>query len=147
MGNCARGHFGHVEGVKAEFVGVGIRRLHHLDHGCPFNFLTLFNGFPQVALGVVRVFATHARGFFLSELLLPVLGDEVVLDVDKLALGVDPFECVAAVSVLVAPAFGGTMIAEEHETGMIALRSICEQIEERVIIGKEVLGSRQQTMG
>jgi hypothetical protein len=32
------------------------------------------------------------------------------------------------------------MIAEEHETGVVALRSVCEQIEERVIIGKEVLG-------
>jgi hypothetical protein len=111
---------GDVEGVKSEFLWIGVLRLHNLNHSCPFNLFALLDRLPQITLGVVRILTTHARGFLLSELLLTVLGDEMILDVDELALGIDPLEGVAAIAVFVAPALGGAVITEEHETGMVA---------------------------
>ena len=37
---------GHVKGVEAEFLGVGVLGLHDLDHGGPFDLLALFNRLP-----------------------------------------------------------------------------------------------------
>jgi hypothetical protein len=51
-------------------------------------------------LGVIRVLTRDTDGLGLGELLLTVLGEEVVLDVDELALLVDPFEGVATVTVV-----------------------------------------------
>jgi hypothetical protein len=69
-----------------------------------------------------------------------MLGDEVVLDVHKLALSIDPLECVASVAVFVAPSLGGAVITEKHEAGMVAFWSVCKQIKERIVVWKEVLG-------
>jgi len=41
--------------------------------------------------------------------------------------------------MLVAPALGRSVVTEEHETGMVAFWGVCEQIEKRVVVGKEVL--------
>lgn len=64
----------------------------------------------------------------------------MVLDVNKLSVLVHPLERVASIAVVVAPAVGSTVIAEEHYARMIGFRSQGEQIEEGVIIQKKVLG-------
>jgi hypothetical protein len=42
--------------------------------------------------------------------------------------------------MLVAPTLGRSVVTEEHETGMIAFWGVCEQIEQRIVVRKEVLG-------
>lgn len=91
-------------------------------------------------LGVIRIFAHEACGFVGSELLLAMVRKEVVFHIYKLAFFIDPggqdeyeahscwepvvfclpFECVAAVSMLVSPALWSAVVAEEHHTVMIA---------------------------
>jgi hypothetical protein len=80
------------------------------------------------------------RSFLLGELLLAMLGDEMVLDVDELALSIDPLESVATIAVFVTPSFRSTVIAEKHETSMVTLWSVRKQIKESIIVWKEVLG-------
>jgi hypothetical protein len=43
-----------------------------------------------------------------------MLCDKVVLNVDELALAVDLFECVTAITMVEAPSSGCAMVAEEH---------------------------------
>lgn len=136
----ARPDLCHVEGIEAELVWVGILGLHHLDVRSPYNLLSVFNDFVKIALRVVRILAAHLRCLLLGELLLAVLGDEVILDVDKLSFLVDPLEGVATVAVIEAPSLGCAMIAEEHETSVIALGSVSEQVEDAIIVEEEVLG-------
>lgn len=69
-----------------------------------------------------------------------MLGNEVVLNVDELALGIDPLESVAAVAVVEAPAYGSAVVAEEHETSVVALWCVAEQVKYRIIVEQEVLG-------
>ena len=93
-----------------------------------------FDGFPEVAFGVVGVDAAHFDGFFVGELFGAVLSAEVVFDVDELAVFVDPFEGVAAEAVVEAPADGGAVVAEEHEAGVVAFGGVGEQVEEGVLV-------------
>jgi hypothetical protein len=69
-----------------------------------------------------------------------VLGNEVIFDVDKFALCVNPLEGVAAIAVVEAPAYRGTVIAEEHETSVVAFRGVAQQVKDRVVVKQEVLG-------
>jgi hypothetical protein len=32
------------------------------------------------------------------------------------------------------------VVAEEHQTSVVALRCVCEEVEQRIVVGKEVLG-------
>lgn len=88
--------------------------------------------------GVVRVLTRDADGFRLSELLLAVLGNEVVLDVDKFALLVDPLECVATIAVVVGPSLRCTVVTEEHHTGVNRFGGVAEQIECGIVVEQEV---------
>lgn len=67
-----------------------------------------------------------------------MLGNEVILDIDELSICVDPFERVAAVAMVEAPSLGCTVITEEHESGVISLWGVGEQIEESIVVQKEV---------
>jgi len=60
--------------------------------------------------------------------------------VESLAYLVHPLESVAAVSVLVDPAIRGTVVGEEHQTSVVTLRSIAQQIEGSIVVEQEVLG-------
>ena len=64
--------------------------MHDLDICFPDHLFAILNMLPQLLLAVVGVLARRADGFGLGELLLSVLCQEVVFDVDKLALLVDP---------------------------------------------------------
>lgn len=64
--------------------------MHDLHIGLPHNLLPILNSVPELALGVVWIFTRDSNGFWLSELLLAVLSQKVVLDVDKFPLLVDP---------------------------------------------------------
>lgn len=46
----------------------------------------------------------------------------------------------ATISVLVDPAIGGTVVREEHQTSVVAFRSVSQKIEGSIIIEQEVLG-------
>lgn len=129
-----------IEGVKTELVWIGLIRFHDLDHGSPLNLLALLDSLPEVALRVVGVLTAHLCGLLLCELLLAVLGDEVVFDIDEPALSVDPLEGVATIAVVKAPSYGSSVVTEEHETSMITLRCACKQVKDTVVVEQEVLG-------
>jgi hypothetical protein len=135
-----RPDLGNIEGVEAEFVRISIFGLHNLDLSCPLDLLSSLNCFPEVALGVVRILTTHLCSLFLCKLLLTVLRNEMVLDVDKFALSIDPLEGVASVAVVKPPSLGSAMITEEHQTSMVSLRSAAKQIKDAIVIEQEVLG-------
>lgn len=86
----ARPDLGDVERIEAEFVWIAFLRLHYLYHGSPLGLFSCFNGIPKIALRIVRIFSRDADCFRFGELLRPMLGNEVVLDVDKFGFLVDP---------------------------------------------------------
>jgi len=81
---------GHIEGVESQFGRVRVFSLHDLDLGCPFLLFTPLHLLPKLLLGIVWILSRDANGFWLGELLLAMLGDEVVLDVNELALRINP---------------------------------------------------------
>lgn len=83
---ATRPDLGNVEGVETELLWVGFLRLHDLHLGCPLNLLSVFDSLPQLLLGIVGILAGNANRLGLSQLLLAMLGDEVVLDVDEFAV-------------------------------------------------------------
>lgn len=89
---------GDVERIESERFWVGVFRLHDLHLGRPLDLAAVLDDLPEVALAVVWVLARDADSFWLGELLLAMLGNEVVFDVDKLALLVHPLESMTAVS-------------------------------------------------
>lgn len=56
----------------------------------PVQLLSFFNCPPEIALGVVRVLAAVAKSLVRCKLFLAVVCDKVVLDIDKLAVGIYP---------------------------------------------------------
>ena len=64
----------------------------------------------------------------------------MVLDVDESALSVNPLKGIAAVPVVRTPFLRSTVVAEEHETSVVALRIASKQIEDAVVVEQEVLG-------
>ena len=131
---------GDIEGVEAEFVRISIFGLHNLDLGSPLDLLSSLDCFPEVALGIVRILTTHLCSLFLCELLLTMLRNEVVLDVDKFALSIDPLESVASIAVVKPPSLGSTVITEKHQTCVISLRSAAEQVKDAIVVEQKVLG-------
>lgn len=127
-----------IKGVKAKLVRIRILGLHDLDLGRPLEFLTALNALPELPLAVIRILTRDANGFRLGELLLSMLRDEVVFDVHKLALLVDPLESVASISVVFCPALRGSMVGEEHQAGVITLWSAAQKIKCSVIVEEEV---------
>ena len=83
---------GHVKGVESQLGRIGIVGLHDLHLGRPFHLLSSLHFLPQFLLGVIGIFSGDTDRFGLRELLLAMLGDEVVLDVDEFALVVDPIK-------------------------------------------------------
>lgn len=136
----ARPDLGDIKGIKAKLFWVRVLGLHDLYHGSPFNVFASLDSLPQVTLGVVRIFATHLCSLFLGELLLATFGDEMILDVDEFAFSIHPLKSMAAVAVVVPPANGSAVVAEEHQTSVVALRCVCKEVEQRIVVGKEVLG-------
>ena len=63
----------------------------------------------------------------------------MVLNVHKLSISVHPLESVAAVAVVEAPSTGSAVIAKEHETSMVAFGCAGEEIENAIIVKKEIL--------
>jgi hypothetical protein len=58
----------------------------------------------------------------------------------NLAYLVHPLESVATISVLIDPAIRSTVIREEHQASVVALRSVAKKIKGSVVIEQEVLG-------
>ena len=64
----------------------------------------------------------------------------MVLDVDKLALGVDTTQGVTAVGVVEASPPERATVTEEHQAGVVSLWPVCEEIEQSVKIEQENQG-------
>ena len=122
----SRPDFGHIEWVKAKLVWIRLTRVEYLDMSRPLNLLALFNRRPQVLLGVIWVLTADLCCLWVGKLLLSMLGNEMVLDVDKAAILIDPLEGVATISVVETPALRSSVIAEEHETGVVTLGGVGE---------------------
>ena len=131
----ARPDLGDIKGVESELSWVGLFRLHCLDVCSPLRVLLGLNLLVKLALGVVRVLATKTVRLLTSELLLTVLGEEGVLDIHKLALGIHPLEGVAPVSVFLGETIWSTVVTEEHHTSMVAFGGVGEEIESGVVVG------------
>lgn len=129
-----------IEGIEAKLVWISIFGLHDLNLRSPLNFLAPLNRLVEISLGVVGVLTTHLCGLFLRELFLAVLGNKVVLDVDELAIGIHPLKSMAAISMVKSPALRGSVITEEHETGMVTLRSASKQVEDAIVVEQKVFG-------
>ena len=82
--------FRHVKRVKTKLLSVGLVRLHDLHVSPPHYFPTFFDGVPKLPFGIVRILAGNSDCFGLRELFLTMLRQEMILDIDKLALFVDP---------------------------------------------------------
>ena len=78
----ARPDFRDVEGVKAQLFEIGFLGLHDLKFGGPGRILTVFDGVPKIAFGVVGVGTAELGRFGSGKLFLAVIGYEVVFDVD-----------------------------------------------------------------
>jgi hypothetical protein len=63
----------------------------------------------------------------------------VVFDPDEFAVLVDPLEGVAAVSVLVDPAIGCTVVRKEHQSGVVTLGCQTKKVKGRIVVEEEVL--------
>lgn len=135
-----RPHLGDVERVEAELVGIGLLRLHNLHMGGSFKVLTALNGAPRITLGVIRVLTAHVDGLSVGELLLVVLCDEVIFDVDDLALLVYPLESVTSVTVVEASALRRAVVAEEHEASVVAFECVGKEVKQSIGIQQEILG-------
>lgn len=61
------------------------------------------------------------------------------LDEDELALTIHPAEGVAPVSGHETPADGGSVVREEHETSVLALRDVREEVEPGIMVDEESL--------
>lgn len=68
-----------------------------------------------------------------------MLSNEVILDVDELALVVNPLKSVTSITVVEAPAHRCTVVAKEHQTRVIGLRSVTQEIKQSVLVEQEVL--------
>lgn len=140
-------NLGDIKWVKSKVIWISLVRLHDLNMRSPGDLFATFNGPPKVTLGVIRVFAAKPRGFVGSELLLTVIGEEMILYIDKFAVFVDPvenwlallyvnivceknaidhapFEGMASVSVVMSPPLRCTMITEKHHSCMVTVRML-----------------------
>ena len=76
-----RPDFRDVEGVETQLFEIGFLRLHDLEFGGPGRILTVFDGVPKIAFGVVGVGAAELGRFGSGKLFLAMIGDEMVFDV------------------------------------------------------------------
>ena len=82
--------FGYIERLKPHLFCVSALGLDNLDIRLPHHLLSVFDGIPELLLGIVWVLARDPGCLGLTKLLLPMLGQEVILDVDEFAVFVDP---------------------------------------------------------
>lgn len=104
----------------------------------PLEVLATLDGIPQIPFRIVGILTADLVGFFVCELLLPMPGQEVALDVRKLALAVALLEDVASVAMIAAPSLRRAVVAEEHETDMVRLGCVGEEVKQ-IVVQQEVL--------
>ena len=130
--------FGYIKGIEAELVRISFFGLHDLYVSFPGKFFAFLDGFPELLLRVVWVFAQSYDGFRLGELLLAVGGEKLIFDVDKFAIRIDPgkqsvvditaagimgspFEDIATKAMVVDASIRCPMVAEEHQTSIVPM--------------------------
>ena len=64
--------------------------MHYLNISFPDNLLAIFDSIPELTFGIVWVFSRKPDSFWLGELLLAMLGKEVIFDINEFALFVYP---------------------------------------------------------
>ena len=130
-----RPDLGRVERVEVDLVD--LFRLHDLNHHGPAGVASFLDMLEEVALGEVRVFTAHLEGFIVIELLDALLGQEMVLHVNRIsevktsnitliylykdvfAVSVHPLERVASVSDHETPPDRSRVVGHQHHTGML----------------------------
>ena len=113
-----RPDLGQVERIEA--IRRRVLERHDLHFQLPCRVLSALDAVEQVAAVEIRIGAGHGLRFSGGEVLNALLGLEVVLDPDALALGVDPHVGVAAVAVHVPP--GAWRTAVGHQDGHLVVR-------------------------
>jgi hypothetical protein len=83
-------HLRDIERVESKLVRISLVRLHDLDMCSPGYLFAVLNGIPELTLRVIRIFTAESHCFVGSELFLAVVGEEVIFDVHKFAILVDP---------------------------------------------------------
>ena len=146
----------HVERIEAKYRRIGLLWLHDLHVSRVGDLFAFLDGLPEVLLRIVGVDATHLNCLLAGELLLATVGEEMVLDINELALGVDPacvsteVECrffdlplegMASVAMIMPPAIWSAMVAEEHHASMIAFGSVRQQVKRRIVVQQKVVWS------
>lgn len=129
-----RPDLGHVKGIESKLVRISLIRLHDLHIGCPLDFLATLDCVPEVSLRIVWISSTHCYGFLISKLFLPVLGNEMVFDVDECTVSIHPFKGVTTITMIKAPTLRCTVVTEEHEASVVGLGRIGKEIEKCIKI-------------
>jgi len=82
--------FRNIERVKAKDFNVCVCWVHDLNLCVPNNLLSILDSLPEFLFRIIGVDARHLDRLGSGVLLLSVLGDEMIFDVNELALLVDP---------------------------------------------------------
>ena len=132
-----------VEAVPA--ICLRILPRHDLNADAPGWEIAFRDGVAQIAGGMVRVLAGHARGLFAREVLDALVGLEVELHPAVRAARVVPLERMAAVAVHVAVASRRAAVGEEDRDLVDGLRRERQEIPEHVRVRR--VGRRVALLG
>ncbi|MCY1230084.1 hypothetical protein D9M72_424810 [compost metagenome] len=138
-----RPHLGEVERVEA--VGLGVLVRHDLDVQVPGGEVAGGNVLLEVADVEVRVRAGQLFGAVARDGLDALVGLEVVLDPEALALGVDPLVGVRAIALHFTP--GSRQAAVAHEPGHLVCGLGGQGPEIPLHVGVAQVGARQALLG
>src|SRR3990172_3330196 len=107
-----RPDLGNVKGVESVFLS--LFRCHNLNLQPPGGMLASLDCIKEITSGMVRVCAFHPVSFFTGKILDALLGLEVILHPEVIALIVVPHEGVAAVSIHVPVGLGCAPVGEKN---------------------------------
>ncbi len=130
--------FGQIERVDS--VGLGLFKGHDLHRKHPARMLATPDRLEQVAAVEVSIASRHGGCFGVAEELHALVGMEVILDPEFLALGINPHICVRAIAVHMPP--GPRQSAFAHQIGhlMRALWIVDPEIPLHVIVAQARIG-------
>jgi len=141
-----RPDLGEIEDVDVALLG--LLRRHGLNVGLPSREVSLVDGLKQVLGGVVWGGTGELGCLLLGEELDTLLGEEVDLGVDPLALLVGELEGVSRVALHLAVAVGDTTVTEEPHDLVDRLGVVAEVVPEHGrVLGARKVGLRVALLG
>lgn len=100
-----------VEDIESVMLSIFLGHDLHLEG--PGREITLFNVVEQVLCGIISCLSCHSSSFSIEEVFNSLVGLEVVFHIVNLSFGVDPLECVGAVSVHVSIAIWDSSVRKQ----------------------------------